>query len=68
MKLELETKVQMYRIDKKCSQCKDGLMFATGEGVTQWHTRWKHECNNCGHTEWIENKSYPLQVTELIKK
>ncbi len=66
--MELESKVQTYRIDKKCDKCKDGLMFATGEGFTTWHSEWEHKCNKCGEVVWFKNKKYPFGMTKDIGK
>lgn len=55
----IRTKVETYRIDKKCENCEKGIMHATGRGVTQWHSYWEHKCNKCGHVESYENISYP---------
>ena len=66
--MELETKVQTYRIDKKCGECKDGLMISTGNGFTQWDTTWEHKCNKCRFIENIINKSYPMEMTRDIGK
>jgi formylmethanofuran dehydrogenase subunit E len=57
--MELETKVETYRIDKQCDKCKEGLMHSTGKGITQWHSSWEHKCDKCGEIVWYENKSYP---------
>ena len=68
----IRTKVETYRIDKKCENCNEGIMYATGRGVTQWHSHWEHKCNQCGHIESYENISYPhteyVDVKSKIKR
>ena len=63
----IRTKVETYRIDKKCDNCVEGIMYATGRGVTQWHSYWEHKCNKCGHIESYENTSYPHTEYDNIK-
>ena len=58
--MELETKVETYRIDKQCDKCKEGLMHSTGKGITQWNSSWEHKCDKCGEIVWYESKSYPM--------
>lgn len=61
--MEIETKVETYRIDKKCDKCNEGVMRSTGQGPTQWGTqweyKWEHKCDKCGDIVWFENKTYP---------
>lgn len=56
--MEIETKVETYRIDMKCEKCKVGLMHCTGKGITQMDTTWEHICESCGENLWYR-KSYP---------
>jgi flavoprotein len=64
---ELRTKVETYRVDKKCENCKKGIMYATGRGITQWHSYWEHKCDGCGHIESYENISYPYMEYVDVK-
>lgn len=58
--MEIETKVEAYRVDKQCVKCKEGLMRSTGKGITQFETSWEHKCDKCKEIVWYDNKSYPL--------
>lgn len=65
----IRTKVETYRIDKKCDNCENGIMYATGGGVAKWHSYLEHKCNACGHVESYENISYPyIEYTDIKKK
>lgn len=66
--MEIETKVETYRIDKKCDKCKEGNMICTGEGFTQWYTTWKHKCDKCGEYDSYQSKSYPITEYRDIGK
>ncbi len=57
--MEVETKVQAYRVHKECPNCKTGFMVSTGEGVTRFKTTWRHKCNQCGNFEDYVDVTYP---------
>ena len=63
----IKTKVETYRIDKKCIKCKDGIMFSTGKAISQWHINYEHICNKCQNTHWYENESYPIYEYKDVK-
>ena len=66
--MNIETKVQTYRIDKKCDKCKDGILQSIGIGITQMDSEWEHVCLKCGDKSWIKNKNYPFKITKDISK
>ena len=59
MKDLIKTKVETYRIDKKCIKCKDGLMYSTGKAISQWHINYEHCCDKCQHIHWYEDERFP---------
>ena len=57
--MEIETKVQAYRVEKKCPSCQVGFMVSTGAGVTKWKTDFEHKCDSCGNITYYEDVCYP---------
>ncbi len=64
--MEIITKIQTYRVDKKCDKCNEGLMNGTGHGITQWKSKWEHRCDKCGDIQWYEDECYPKTIYEDI--
>jgi len=68
--MELETKVEMYRVDKQCEKCKEGLMYSTGHSTTeidpicrsQYQVNHEHKCNKCDDVVLYINIEYPFFV------
>ena len=64
----IKTKVETYRIDKRCQNCLIGIMHFTGKGITQLDSYWEHKCNVCGNLESYKNISYPYTEYVDVKK
>ncbi|GEM_PF-1650246 len=65
----IKTQVRTYRIDKVCNKCKEGLLIANGTAFHyNFYSVYVHTCNKCGEQVYLQNESYPHEITEDIGK
>lgn len=64
---EIRTKVQTIRVDRKCSQCEDGVMESLSMQTINATDPYMHRCNECGHPEHL-SVVYPRIDYEEIKE
>lgn len=62
----LKRKIDTYLLDKKCSECEEGIMLPThNEIFTIGNQRSiMHKCDKCGHTEMLTEK-YPRLMHKI---
>lgn len=63
--MESRTEVRVFKIDKSCDKCNQGMMIFNGSTFTTFHTVYDHRCNQCGHLETYKKK-YPVIEYERI--
>lgn len=67
--MEIKTKLETFRVEKQCDECKAGTMVATGKSLTQYgQTEYEHKCNSCGSVLQIANKMYPTIEYDVVPK
>ena len=66
--MEIKTKVQAYRVTKRCDSCKVGLMTSTGNAFSNSVARYaEHRCTKCGVIETYKNVKYPYITYKEIE-
>ena len=59
-------KVETYRIEYICDECRVGVMEQTGLMKPSIPPFVEHRCPICEATQWFRNKCYPITTYEYI--
>ena len=59
---EEKREIKTYEVNLICCNCIEGYMIATNQNARMSDSvRYWHRCENCGHSEAISGKTYPIK-------